>query len=146
MPITSPSGNDSKSASPSVSSCPCSFSICSASSRVPFMPAPLTLWYELMTSDRRPAARCSGPTASIAAIVVQFGTATIRGEPASASGLTSGIDSGTAGSIRKALELSTHVVPAAAACGMKLLDTDAPALTRARSTPRRASSESTSTV
>ena len=70
-----------------------------------------------MTSDRRPAARCSGPTASIAVIVVQLGTAITRGagEPSRASGFTSGIESGTSGSIRNALELSMQVVPAAAA-------------------------------
>ena len=78
-------------------------------------------------------------------IVVQFGTAMMRGDPSSDSGLTSGIVSGTSGSMRKALELSMHTVPFAAASGMNDLDTEAPALTSATSTPRRRSRDSSRT-
>ena len=41
-----------------------------------------------------------------------------RADPSSASGFTSGIDNGTSGSMRNALELSMHIVPFAAASGM----------------------------
>jgi len=109
-------------------------------------PAPLTDWYEERTIERNPAARCSGATASIAVIVVQLGTATMRGEPSSASGFTSGIESGTAGSIRNADELSMHTVPPSAAPGMIARETEAPALTSATSTPRSRSSESSCTI
>ena len=80
--------------------------------------------------------------ASTAVMIVQFGTATIFGEPSSASGFTSGIDSGTPGSMRNADELSMQVVPRAAASGMKDRETSAPAETSATSTPARAATES----
>ena len=112
---------------------------------MPFQPAPDTDWYEEIIRDRRPAARWSGPIASNAVIVVQFGTATIFGCPSSASGFTWGIESGTSGSIRNALELSMHVVPAAAASRMKDRETSAPAETKATSTPASASSDSSRT-
>ena len=77
--------------------------------------------------------------------MVQFGTATIFGCPSSASGLTSGIDNGTSGSIRNALELSMHVVPAAAASRTKERATPAPAETSATSTPLSAGRDSSPT-
>ena len=69
-----------------------------------------------MTSRVRPASSWSGLRTGIAAIVVQFGLATMP-RPASrtdcrASGLTSETTSGTWGSIRNAEELSTIVTPA----------------------------------
>ena len=84
-----------------------------------------------------PAARCRGATASIAVIVVQFGTEMIPGfgHPSSASGLTAGITSGTSGSIRNALELSMQTVPFAAISGRNRLAVSAPAETNATSTP-----------
>src|SRR3954471_1859214 len=145
---TSPVGSASRSGWASASTCPPSFSICSASSRVPFWPAPLTAWYDDSTSDRSPAARCSGPTASTAAIVVQFGTAMMPGfgHPSSASGFTSATTSGHAGSIRNALELSTQTVPCASTIpGKNERDVDAPADTNATSTPAAASTDSSRT-
>ena len=51
-------------------------------------------------SDRRHDA--TGPRPAARVIVVQFGTAIIRASPRSASGFTSGIESGTPGSMRNA--------------------------------------------
>src|SRR6266571_1322011 len=77
-------------------------------------------------------------------MVVQLGLATMPGlgDPRSASGFTSGMTSGTSGSWRKAEELSTHTVPAAATSGRTARDTVAPADHRESSTPRRCSSSS----
>ena len=99
--------------------------------------------------ERSPAARCSGPTASIAAIVVQFGTAMMPGlgQPSSASGFTSGIDQrARRRSIRNALELSMHTVPCAGTIvGQERRDVVAPAETNATSTPASASTVSSRT-
>ena len=65
--------------------------------------------------------------AIIATIVVQFGTATIRGDPSNASGFTSGITSGTSGSMRNPDDLSMQTVPSAAAGRRNSRATDAPA-------------------
>jgi cytoskeletal protein RodZ len=78
-------------------------------------------------------------------MIVQFGTHTILGRPSSDSGFTSGIVSAASGSMRNALELSMHVVPAAAVWGIQVLATELPHELRATSTPRSASSESTPT-
>jgi hypothetical protein len=72
----------------------------------------------LITSRRRPAARCSGASTGIAAIVVQLGLATMPlGMRSSAPGLTSDTTNGTSGSMRQADELSTTTAPAAATWG-----------------------------
>ena len=51
------------------------------------------------------------------------------------AGLTSGTTRGTAGSSRKALDLSMTVAPAATACGTNSVLTEPPAAKKARSTP-----------
>src|SRR3954453_5524607 len=53
-------------------------------------------------------------------------------------GLTSGTTSGTSGSIRKALELSTTTAPARAAIGLYCREIDAGVLDRTMSTPANA--------
>src|SRR6476469_7808945 len=67
-------------------------------------------------SRTSPASSCSGLRTGIAAIVVQFGLAMMPRPaaitPSIASGLTSETTSGIAGSLRKALELSTTMTPA----------------------------------
>ena len=86
---TSPTGSAPRSTAPtpSASSWPCSFSICSVSSRMPFMPAPDTDWYDDVTRNVRPNARCRGPRGISAVIAVQLLLATIPLCPSSASGL-----------------------------------------------------------
>jgi hypothetical protein len=84
--------------------------------------------------------------AIILTIVVQLGTAMIRGDPSSASGFTSGTTSGTSGSIRNADDLSMHTVPAAATSRTNPRATDAPAAERERSTSRSTSTVSSCTV
>src|SRR5664279_521367 len=54
---------------------------------------------------------------------------------ATSCGLTSGTTSGTFGSIRQALELSTTTAPAFAAIGLYSRETDAGVLDRTMSTP-----------
>src|SRR5207244_11918327 len=90
-----------------------------SSSAIALCPAPLTAWYEDNAEDWHGAARGRGARASIAVIVVQFGTEMIpgSGHPTRASGLTAGITRGTSGSIRNALELSMQRVPFAAISG-----------------------------
>ena len=98
-----------------VVSCETAARTCSSSSSTPDSPLPDTAWYVLMTRRRRPASACSGWSTGIAAIVVQFGLATMPlGRYARASPLTSLTTSGTSGSIRQAEELSTTTAPAAA--------------------------------
>src|SRR5262245_41124618 len=63
-----------------------------------------------------------------------------------ASALTSGTTSGTSGSMRQALELSTTTAPARAAMGLYSRLTTAGVLDRTRSTPANASGRSGSTV
>ena len=75
-------------------------------------------------------------------IVVQFGLATMPASipPSSASGLTSETTSGTRGSIRQALELSTTIAPAAAKRGAHSREVPPPAENSARSKPAIVSS------
>src|ERR1700730_10399095 len=80
-------------------------------------------------------------------MVEQFGLATIPlGMERSASALTSGTTSGTSGSMRQALELSTTMAPARAAIGLDSRLTDAGMLDRTISTPTNASGLIGSTV
>ena len=88
-----------------------------------------------MTSERRPKRRCSGASAISAVIAVQFPFAIRLGWPTSASGLISGMTSGTAGSMRNADELSMHTMPALAAGGSAWRETAAPAEASAKSSP-----------
>src|SRR5437588_4104766 len=73
-------------------------------------------------------------------MVEQFGLATIPfGMERRASALTSGTTSGTSGSMRQALELSTTIAPARAAIGLDSRLTEAGVLERTISTPAKAS-------
>lgn len=66
--------------------------------------------------------------------------------PAIAWGLTSGMTSGTSGTMRNALLLSTTVQPAAEAMGAYFLEMEPPAEKSAMSQPLKLSSVSSSTV
>ena len=68
-------------------------------------------------------------------IVAQFGLAMSPLLHLTSSGLTSGITSGTSGSSRKALELSTTVTPSLAASGRNFLATSLSAAPKRRSSP-----------
>ena len=72
-------------------------------------------------------------------IVEQFGLAMMPSCQARSSGLTWLTTSGTAGSIRHAVELSMTVAPRLAASGASALDVSPPALNSAMSTPSNAS-------
>ena len=90
----------------------------------------------LATSRFSPAASCSGFSTGIAAIVVQFGLATIPfGMSRNACGLTSATTSGTAGSPRHAELLSITTAPAAATFGASALDVEPPAEKNTISSP-----------
>ncbi len=90
----------------------------------------------LATSRFSPAASCSGFSTGIAAIVVQFGFATIPfGIESSACGFTSDTTSGTSGSIRHADELSTTSAPSATTFGASRREVDAPAENTTTSSP-----------
>src|SRR5713226_5386961 len=79
-------------------------------------------------------------------MVEQLGLATIPlGIRASASAFTSGTTSGTSGSMRQALELSTTIAPALAAMGLYSRLIVAGVLDRTISTPANASGRSSST-
>src|SRR5271155_5295265 len=93
------------------------------------------------------AKSCNGFSATTIWIVEQFGFATIPlGIDLSASAFTSGTTSGTSGSMRQALELSTTIAPALAAIGLDSRLTDAGVLERTRSTPINASGRIASTL
>src|SRR5262245_15085226 len=92
------------------------------------------------------ARSCSGFRATTIWIVEQFGLATIPlGMLRRASALTSGTTSGTSGSMRQALELSTTIAPARAAIGENSRLIDAGVLDRTISTPAKASGRNSST-
>ncbi len=82
---------------------------------------------------------CSGQSGMIAMMVEQFGLAMMPSCAAAASGLISGITSGTAGSIRKAEELSTTTAPLFAAAGPSARDVPPPAEKKAMSMPLKTS-------
>ncbi len=72
----------------------------------------------------------------MAAMVVQFGLATMRfGMASSADGFTSATTSGTSGSMRQADELSMTVAPAPAATGASWREHSAPAEKNTTSRP-----------
>src|SRR5699024_2437267 len=111
------------------------------SASTPARPEPETAWYVATTSRVSPAASCNALSAGIAAIVVQLGLAMIPlGGFCACSGLTSDTTSGTSGSLRQALELSTTTAPAAANLGACSLDIVPPAENRATSIPLSSSS------
>ena len=109
---------------------------------MPFWPAPPAAWKLVATIAVSPNSSCSACSGGMIAIVVQFGLATM---PllmwSSASGLTSETTSGTSGSMRNALELSTTIAPRAAKRGAHSFETAPPAEKIATSNP---SSESSS--
>src|SRR5277367_2691321 len=81
----------------------------------------------------------SGFKATTIWIVEQLGLATMPlGILRRASALTSGTTSGTAGSMRQALELSMTMAPSRAAMGLVSRLTEAGVLDRTMSTPRKA--------
>src|SRR5690606_2639599 len=80
-------------------------------------------------------------------MVVQFGFATIPlGVSSRSSALTSETTSGTSGSLRQALELSTTIAPAAATCGAYSLLEEPPLENRAMSRPEKSAVAVSSTV
>ncbi len=79
-------------------------------------------------------------------MVEQFGLAMMPACPAMASGLISGMTSGTEGSMRNAEELSTTTAPARTAMGANFFEIDPPALKKATSTSRKLFSVSSSTA
>src|SRR5436190_21808914 len=90
---------------------------------------------------------CSGLSAGIAAIVVQFGFATMPlGIELKACGFTSLTTSGTAGSLRHALELSITTAPAAAKSGATARLVVAPAENNAKSIPEKSEAAVSSTT
>src|SRR6266545_1207543 len=97
-----------------------------------------------MTRRSRPAS-WSGLSGITVTIVVQLGQATIPWCSRSAWALISGTTSGTAGSMRYALDLSTTTAPALTARGACSLDCAEPAEKKATSTPWKASGPSVST-
>src|SRR6476620_988317 len=95
----------------------------------------------------RPAARCSGATTGMAAIVVQLGFAIIPLRAVrAADAFTSATTSGTSGSIRHADELSITVTAAAANRGACTRDIEAPAENSARSNPAGSAASASSTT
>ncbi len=83
----------------------------------------------------------------IAAIVVQLGLATMPlGMSSRSSGLTSDTTSGTSGSLRQALELSTTTAPASATRGAQILEVDPPLENSAMSSPEKSAVAVSSTV
>ena len=70
-------------------------------------------------------------------MVEQLGVAMMPVLVASASAFTSGTTSGTVGSMRKTLDLSMTVAPAATACGTNSVLTEPPAAKNTRSTPSK---------
>ncbi len=83
----------------------------------------------------------------IAAIVVQFGLATMPlGMSSRSSALTSETTSGTSGSLRHALELSTTTAPAAATTGAHCLEVAPPLENNATSRPEKSAVAVSSTV
>src|SRR5437762_11941187 len=91
------------------------------------------------------AASCSGFSATTSWIVEQFGLATMPRWALAASPFTSGTTSGTAGSMRNALDLSTTTQPRRTASGANRRDVPLPAENSARSKPSRASAVSSRT-
>jgi hypothetical protein len=103
-------------------------------------PDPDTAWYVATRSRSSPASSASGLSTGIAAIVVQFGFATMPlAASAIASGFTSDTTSGTSGSRRHAEELSMTTAPASANRGACSRDVPPPAEKMATSMSARSS-------
>ena len=80
-------------------------------------------------------------------MVVQLGLATMPlGMSSRSSALTSLTTSGTSGSLRQALELSTTIAPAAATRGAHSRDVDPPLEKSARSSPEKSAVAVSSTT
>ena len=98
-------------------------------------------------SRRTPAARCSGASGTAMVAVVQLGLAMMRrGICRRASAFTSGMTSGTSGSMRKAAELSMTSAPAAAAEGTSSLATSSGVSKMIRSRSWKAARDAASTT
>src|SRR3954453_4800312 len=121
-----------------------------ASSSTPATPEPETAWYVEAISRTSPASSGSGLSTGIAAIVVQFGLATMPRRAAitgsRASGLTSETTSGMAGSLRKAEELSITITPASTNFGTTAREVVAPAENNAMSSPLGSAVSASSTT
>jgi len=100
----------------------------------------------LITIRRTGFTRCSGQTGTFMMIVEQFGFAMIPRCAAMSCGLTSGITSGTSGSMRKAEVLSTTTHPASTARGANFFEMLPPADASTRSTSPKLLSVSSSTT
>ncbi len=95
---------------------------------MPFCPAPPAAWKLVATMSVMPKRSCSALAGSITTIVVQLGLATMPlRASSSASGLTSETISGTSGSMRQALELSTTIAPPAANFSAHAFEVEPPA-------------------
>ncbi len=80
-------------------------------------------------------------------MVVQFGLATMPlGMSSRSSGFTSDTTSGTSGSLRHALELSTTTAPASATRGAQTLEVEPPLENRATSMPEKSAVAVSSTT
>jgi hypothetical protein len=120
-------------------------SVWARSSSTPFTPAPDTAWNEVaITRFSRPVS-WRGLSGITVTMVVQFGHATMPLCPATACALISGTTSGTAGSMRKALDLSTTIAPAFTASGANSFDWAEPAEKSATCTPLKHSGPTFST-
>src|SRR5271154_5143141 len=109
--------------------------VCSRSSAIPFTPAPDTAWKLVATTRRSRPRSWIGLSGITVTIVVQFGHATIPLCRRAAAPFISGTTSGTSGSIRNALDLSTTIAPALTAIGANSRDWSAPAENSAISMP-----------
>ena len=118
-------------------SAPSTARTCVSSSSTPASPLPDTAWYVLTTSRRRPASACSGREHRHRGHrrAVRVGDDALGPRPRASCGLTSQTTSGTSGSIRQALELSTTTAPAAANRSASARDDVAPAENSAMSMP-----------
>ena len=84
---------------------------------------------------RKPAASCSGLSATSNWIVEQFGTAITPLCASAWSPFTSGTTSGTSGFIRHAEDLSIATPPPRTTCGTSSSEADAPIAEKQRSKP-----------
>src|ERR1035437_8914540 len=96
-------------------------------------PAPEAAWYVAAMRRTMRLTLWIGHSGTMAMIVEQFGLAMMPWCWRMASGLISGMTSGTFGSMRKADELSTTTAPAWAAMGANFFEIDPPAEKKAMS-------------
>ena len=109
-------------------------------------PVPDTAWYVSTTTRSRPTASRNAISTGTSCIVEQLGLATMPSCHSRSSGFTWLTTSGTAGSMRQALELSMTVAPRRAASGASTRDVSPPAENSAISTPSKASGVASWTV